>query len=129
MNGRIQCYVAPVVAALPFIQDGRLLALGVTTSARSAMLKEVPTIAEAGVAGYEYLDWWGVFAPGRTPPAVVDRISEEIARVLERPDIAKVMVDRLVRPSLVSPGEAVIWKVCATHAPDFETGRVTRVYC
>ena len=105
MNGRIQCYLAPMVAALPFIKDGRLLALGVTTSARWPVLKEVPTIAEAGVAGYEYQDWWGAFAPARTPPAVIDRINKEIARVLGQPDIAKAMLDQGAEAKPTTPEE------------------------
>jgi tripartite-type tricarboxylate transporter receptor subunit TctC len=47
----------------------------------------MPTIAEAGVTGYEYQDWWGIFAPGATPPAVIDKISKEVARILETPDV------------------------------------------
>jgi tripartite-type tricarboxylate transporter receptor subunit TctC len=104
-NGRVQCYLAPMVAALPFIRDGRLLALGVTTSTRTPILKEVPTIAEAGLPGYEYQDWWGVFAPGKTPSAVVETISKEIARILERPDIAKIMLDQGVEANGTTPEE------------------------
>ena len=73
--------------ALPFINDGKLLALGVTTAQRSPTLPDVPTVAEAGLPGYEYQDWWGVFAPAATPRAVVDRISKEIARALRLPDV------------------------------------------
>jgi tripartite-type tricarboxylate transporter receptor subunit TctC len=68
MTGRIQYCLSPTLPALPFITDKRLLALGVTTAERSPMLHDVPTIAEAGVPGYEYQDWWGVFAPSATPP-------------------------------------------------------------
>lgn len=73
--------------ALPFINDGKLLALGVTTAQHSPTLPDVPTVAEAGLPGYEYQDWWGVFAPAATPRAVVDRISQEIARALKLPDV------------------------------------------
>jgi tripartite-type tricarboxylate transporter receptor subunit TctC len=105
MNGRIQYYVSPIVPALPFIKDGRLLALGVTTSARSPMLQEVPTFAEAGLAGYDYQDWWGVFAPGKTPPAVLDKISKAIASVLGRPELAKLMQDQGVEARPSTPEE------------------------
>jgi tripartite-type tricarboxylate transporter receptor subunit TctC len=86
-TGRIQYFPSPLVPALPFINDGKLLALGVTTAQRSPTLPDVPTVAEAGLPGYEYQDWWGVFAPAATPRAVVDRISKEIARALKLPDV------------------------------------------
>jgi tripartite-type tricarboxylate transporter receptor subunit TctC len=86
-TGRIQYCPSPLVPALPFINDGKLLALGVTTAQRSPTLPHVPTVAEAGLPGYEYQDWWGVFAPAATPRAVVDRISNEIARALKLPDV------------------------------------------
>lgn len=86
-TGRIQYCPSPLVPALPFINDGKLLALGVTTAQRSPTLPDVSTVAEAGLPGYEYQDWWGVFAPGATPRAVVDRISKEIARALKLPDV------------------------------------------
>jgi tripartite-type tricarboxylate transporter receptor subunit TctC len=86
-TGRIQYFPSPLVPALPFITDGKLLALAVTTAQRSPALPDVPTVAEAGLPGYEYQDWWGVFAPAATPRAVVDKISKEIARVLDLPDV------------------------------------------
>ena len=86
MTGRIQYCLSPTLPALSFITDKRLLALGVTTAERSPMLRDVPTIAEAGVPGYEYQDWWGVFAPSATPPAVIEKVNKEIARVLELPE-------------------------------------------
>jgi tripartite-type tricarboxylate transporter receptor subunit TctC len=87
MAGRVQYALSPFVPALPFIKDGRLLALGVTTSARSVALPDVPTIAEGGVAGFEYDDWWGVFAPARTPSAILGKISKEVARILELAEV------------------------------------------
>jgi len=87
VTGRIQYSMSPLVPALPFIRDGKLLAWAVTTAQRSPMLQDVPTVAEAGLPGYEYQDWWGVFAPAATLRAVIDKISKEIARVLELPDV------------------------------------------
>jgi tripartite-type tricarboxylate transporter receptor subunit TctC len=87
MAGRVQYALSPLVPALPFIKDGRLIALGVTTATRSLALPDVPTIAEGGVQSFEYEDWWGVFAPARTPAAILARISREVARILELPDV------------------------------------------
>ena len=89
MSGRIDYFLSPLVPALPFIRDGRLLALAVSTAQRTPALPDVPTIAEAALPGYEFQGWWGVFAPARTPRAIINQISKEIARVVEFPDIKK----------------------------------------
>ena len=89
MTGRIQYCLSPVLPALPHIKDGKLLALGVTTGQRSAILPDVPAVAEAGLQGYDYQDWWGLFAPAGTPAPVIEQINKEAARVLGLPEIAK----------------------------------------
>jgi tripartite-type tricarboxylate transporter receptor subunit TctC len=102
MTGRIQYSLSPILPAMPFVRDGKLLALGVTTTHRSPMLKDVPTLAEAGLPGFDYQDWWGVFAPAGTPPAVVDKIGKEIVRVLQFADIQNQLLTQgaEARPSL-----------------------------
>ncbi len=87
--GRIDYFLSPLVPALPFIRDGRLLALAVSTARRTPVLPDVPTIAEAALPGYEFQAWFGVFAPAGTPRRVVEQVSKEIARVVELPDIKK----------------------------------------
>jgi tripartite-type tricarboxylate transporter receptor subunit TctC len=89
MSGRIHYFLSPLVPALPFIRDGRLVALAVSTASRTPVLPDVPTIAEAALPGYEFQSWYGVFAPARTPRPVVEQISKEIARVVDLPDIKK----------------------------------------
>jgi len=89
MSGRIDYFLSPLVPALPFIRDGRLLALAVSTAQRTSVLPDVPTIAEAALPGYEFQAWFGVFAPAGTPRPVVDQISREIARIVYLPDIKK----------------------------------------
>jgi tripartite-type tricarboxylate transporter receptor subunit TctC len=64
-----------------------LRALGVTTKSRSRLLPEVPTIAEAGVPGFDYPIWYGVWVPAGTPAAVVDKLAEDFARVLAAPEL------------------------------------------
>ena len=80
--GRTAYMMAPISLALSQIRDGRLVALGVSGARRSSLLPEVPTIAEAGVAGFDYPIWYGVWAPAGTPAAVVNRLAKDIARVL-----------------------------------------------
>jgi tripartite-type tricarboxylate transporter receptor subunit TctC len=88
ITGRIHYFLSPLVPALPFLKDGRLLPLAVSTARRSQVLPDVPTIAET-LPGYEFQGWFGVFAPARTPRPVVDQISREIARIVELPDVKK----------------------------------------
>ncbi|HYF06934.1 MAG TPA: tripartite tricarboxylate transporter substrate-binding protein, partial [Acetobacteraceae bacterium] len=71
------------VAALPHIQGGRIRALGVTTRERSALLPEVPTLAEAGVAGYEFAGWYGMLGPAGLPPAIAEAMGAAIAQALQ----------------------------------------------
>ena len=89
MTGRIHYFLSPLVPTLPFLKDGRLIPLAVTTARRSPVLPEVPTMAEAALPGYEFQAWFGVFAPARTPRPIVEKISKEIARIVELPDIKK----------------------------------------
>jgi tripartite-type tricarboxylate transporter receptor subunit TctC len=85
IEGRTTYMIAPISIAIPAIRDGQLAALGVTTTRRSALLPEVPTISEAGVAGYDFPIWYGIWVRAGTPAGVVDRLSKDIARALAAP--------------------------------------------
>jgi tripartite-type tricarboxylate transporter receptor subunit TctC len=80
--GRIDWFFAPMVSALSLVQSGKLKALAVGTAKRSDVLPQVPTTAEAGVPGSEYLFWVGLFAPAKTPAPIVDRLQLEVARIM-----------------------------------------------
>ena len=82
ITGHTTYYMAPISLALPQIRDGKLIALGVSTARRSALLPEVPTIAEAGVAGFDFPIWYGLWAPAGTPAGVIDKLVKDIGRVL-----------------------------------------------
>ncbi|HZN24340.1 MAG TPA: tripartite tricarboxylate transporter substrate binding protein [Burkholderiales bacterium] len=86
MAGRVQYILSPVLAATPLVKGGRLLALGVTTAQRAPALPDVPTIAEAGLTGFEYQGWYGVLAPSRTPRGIIDRLATEIRAIIDMPD-------------------------------------------
>jgi tripartite-type tricarboxylate transporter receptor subunit TctC len=79
--------LAPIQLALVEIRAGRLRPLGVSTRKRSSLLPEVPTIAEAGVAGFDYPIWYGVWMPTGTAARVVDQLAKDIARALAAPDL------------------------------------------
>ena len=85
--GRATYMMAPIQLALVDIRAGKLRALGVTTKIRSHLLPEVPTIAEAGVPGFDYPIWYGVWVPAGTPAGVVDKLAKDIARVLAAPEL------------------------------------------
>jgi len=87
MAMRIQFWLSPIGPAMSLVKDGRLLALGVSTAQRTPALPDVPTIAEAGVTGYDVDGWFGIFAPGKTPRAVVNQINAAIGRIVNVPKI------------------------------------------
>jgi tripartite-type tricarboxylate transporter receptor subunit TctC len=87
--GRVQMLFSGVPQALPHIQAGRLRAIGVTTPKRSRILPEVPTIAEAGVPGYDVTVWYGIFATGRTPKPVLDKIHAGFVKAIHSADVGQ----------------------------------------
>ena len=86
MAGQIQVLMSTLLPPLPHIKTGRLRALGVTSSKRVSSLREVPTIAEAGVPGYEVVGWYGIAAPANTPRDVINKLFGEIANILQSPE-------------------------------------------
>lgn len=89
LSGEVHIGVASLPTALPFINEGRLVALAVTTRHRSPTLPNVPTAEEAGVKGYEYSVWYGLLAPPKTPAPVVLKIRDQVAASLSDPDVLK----------------------------------------
>ncbi|MBV9890921.1 MAG: tripartite tricarboxylate transporter substrate binding protein [Rhizobacter sp.] len=78
----IDWFFAPMVSAISLVQSGRLKALAVGTAKRSEAMPELPTTVEAGVGGSEYLFWVGLFAPAKTPRPIVERLHDELARIM-----------------------------------------------
>ena len=105
LAGQIQLMFAPIVAVLPQVKAGRLRALAVTSSARSAAAPEVPTLAESGLPGYEISSWFGLFAPAGTPPAVVDRLYRESAKALQSADVRERFAQEGAEPMGSTPAE------------------------
>lgn len=87
IGGRTTGYFAPITAALPFVQSGKLRGLAVSGGKRSAQLPDVPTVAEAGVKGFQFLLWFGVWGPTGMPPKLVDSIARDINAVLATADL------------------------------------------
>ena len=77
----------PIPSSLPHVKSGRLRAIAISTAARSPAIPELPTVAEAGVPGYESSLWYGVLLPARTPSTIVARLNETINAILREPDV------------------------------------------
>ena len=93
LGGQIQLVFSPLVEVLPFIESGKLRALAITTKNRSPRIPDVPAVQEA-LPGYEIVLWNGILAPVKTPPAIVEKLSAAIKRVLQDPEVMKAMADQ-----------------------------------
>lgn len=87
ISGRVQFTLAPFAVALPMVKEGKVIALAVSTAKRSAVLPDLPTIAEAGVPGYHWETWFGLLAPAKIPRPILAKLNAEITRILELPDV------------------------------------------
>ena len=105
LAGQVQVLFATYVSSRGHIQAGRLRALAVSTAKRPAAIPDMPTIAEAGVPGYDSGVWYGVLAPAATPPDIIARLNREIVRVLTQPDFHKLLVDQAIDPVGSTPGQ------------------------
>ena len=92
MAGRIDFFFGPVGLVLPHVRDGKLSALAVNGTTRSAAMPDVPTTAEAGFTNAEYPFWIGMFVPVNTPPAIIDRLHRETLRALQEPKVRDKLV-------------------------------------
>ncbi|ASY70148.1 Bug family tripartite tricarboxylate transporter substrate binding protein [Sinorhizobium fredii] len=104
IGGQIQAVFAPMVEVLPYIESGKLHALGVTTKNRSPRLPEVPAIGEA-LPGFEFVLWNGVFAPVDTPPDIVDELAKIVGKVMQEPAMRKQLSDLGSTPVGNTPAE------------------------
>lgn len=89
LGGHVSMYIGSVPASLQHVRSRRLKGLAVTSATRATALPAMPTVSEAGVAGYEYMGWYGLLAPAGTPAAVVERLNAEINRLLTQPAIVE----------------------------------------
>ena len=87
VSGRVQFFMSPLASAINLVRDGKLRALGVSSAKRVRAYAEVPTIAEAGLPGFEWDSWGGILAPAKTPRAVINKLNREIVRALNMPDV------------------------------------------
>jgi tripartite-type tricarboxylate transporter receptor subunit TctC len=98
LGGRAEIIVSSPSFALPFVKESRLRALGATGPTRLPELPNVPTIREAGLAGYEFISWHGMWFPAGVPAEIVRRVQTEVAKALAVPEIRKQFVDGFLVP-------------------------------
>ena len=105
LAGHVSVMTPSILTALSFVRNGRLRALGVTSARRAAGAPDIPTIAEAGLPGYEAVQWFGVLAPASTPREIVTRLHAEIVRVLQAADVKQRLSQDGAEPVGSSPAE------------------------
>jgi tripartite-type tricarboxylate transporter receptor subunit TctC len=109
MGGQVPIFFSNMSSSLPHVKSGRVRALAVTGSKRSANVPELPTIAESGVPGYEVYEWNGLFAPAGTPPAVINRLQSEIAKIMQAPDVKEKLAALGAEAVANTPQEAAVF--------------------
>jgi len=87
VGGQVQLIFATTASAIPQIKAGRIKGIAVTTAKRSALMPDLPTISEAGLAGFDANNWYGIVVPVKTPRAIIDQLNAEVTKVLNMPDV------------------------------------------
>jgi tripartite-type tricarboxylate transporter receptor subunit TctC len=104
VSGQVPVGLPNTLTAKPFLDGGQLRALAVTGSKRASALPDVPSVAEAGVPGFEALQWYGLLAPAGTPPEIVNRLQARIAEALRLPDVGERLAADGAEPVANTPG-------------------------
>ena len=105
LAGQIELIFSSAPTAVPQVKAGKIRALAVTTAKRSVVLPELPTIAEAGLPGFEADNWYGVVTVAKTPRAVVERLNAEIGRALHAPDVKQLLLSQGLEVRTSTPQE------------------------
>ena len=103
ISGHTTYCLSPISLALPAINDGRLNALGVSTTWRSPLLPTVPTIAESGIAGFDFPVWYGTWVPANTPRQVIEKLSQDLTTVMARIEMREWMRTHGAEPMTMTP--------------------------
>ena len=87
MSGQVQLMVDPMLSSLPLVQGKMIKALAITSAKRSPAAPEIPTVAEAGMTGFEFVSWYGLWAPKNMPQDIVDKLQSAVVKILAMPDV------------------------------------------
>jgi tripartite-type tricarboxylate transporter receptor subunit TctC len=115
VGGHVQLAFNNAITFSPHLKSGKLRALAIGGQSRSPVLPDVPTFTESGVTGFDVNNWFGIVAPGRTPKPIVQKLSDEIARILTAPDVREKLLSQGAEPIVTNPQQfAAFYK--AEHA-------------
>jgi tripartite-type tricarboxylate transporter receptor subunit TctC len=120
LGGHVDVYVSSLPQVLPLVQGGQTKALAVTSAKRTALLPDLPTLAESGTAGVDLWSWWGIVGPAGLPASIVNALNAEIGKMLTAPELSKILANEGAEAETMTPqqfGELI----------RFETARWTKV--
>jgi tripartite-type tricarboxylate transporter receptor subunit TctC len=105
LAGNVSLMFNSMPSVLPHVAAKRLKGIAVSSGRRSPAAPDIPTVAEAGVPGFEYVTWYGLFAPAATPATVIAKVNAEVTRMLSAPDLSKRFASQGAEPAASSPAE------------------------
>ena len=103
IGGQTQMYCTGLIAATPQIKAGKIRPIGMATLERSRIMPEIPTVAEQGLPGFNVASWFGIMAPANTPSPIVQRLHNEISKIVETPEMQKFLLTQGAEPMLMDP--------------------------
>ena len=109
LAGQVGLYFSGISSALPFVKEGKVRGIAVTSAKRTAVVPDMPTFAESGLPGYEVGNWYAVLAPAATAPAIVTRLNSEVNKALQVADVRKRFLDLAADPLGSTPGELSVY--------------------
>lgn len=124
IGGHVQLYVDTIISSLPYVQSGKVRALGVTTARRTPLLADVPTIAEQGYPGFDLAPWYGLVAPHGTPAPVLEKLRTAMAKVMATPEFKNTLAQAGAELPADGPGPAAFTARMKADIP--VTGRLMK---
>ena len=123
---RVSLFFPSLGQAAPFVLDGKVLGLALTSKDRSPVLPNVPTVAESGIPGFEYEVWFVIAAPGKTPRTIVNRLSAELRCALAMADVKRALdtMGSVGRPMTPEEAQAYVLKEYETLGKIIKTAKV-----
>jgi tripartite-type tricarboxylate transporter receptor subunit TctC len=103
VGGQIHLIFATTASAIPHLKSGRIKGIAVTTAKRSGLLPDLPTISEAGLAGFDANNWYGLVVPAKTPREIIDRLNAEVTKILAMPDVKTTLFNQGLDPAPGTP--------------------------
>ena len=105
IGGSVQFFFSPVLVAAGQLKAGRVVGLAVSTASRSPVFPDIPTVAEAGIPGFDYDQWYGLLVAAKTPKPLVNALNKEVVRILTLPEMKERMLTQGATPKPTTPAE------------------------